>query len=63
MSNKIVWEDITRKQYTMEQITNEHLLNIMDFLEAGKGYWEYRGKETFDLMKNEIKKRKLQYNR
>ncbi|HHT96681.1 MAG TPA: hypothetical protein GXZ90_02145 [Clostridiales bacterium] len=59
MSDKIVWEDINRKSYTMDQITDGHLLNIMSFLESGGGYMEYRDKQTFKLMRSEIIRRGL----
>lgn len=36
---KIVWEDKQRKKYKMEEITDEHLLNIIECIKY-KGGWK-----------------------
>lgn len=57
-----VWCDRDYNYYTLEEIDDKYLLNILKFLSNGGGYSSKLSEEKIRKLFNEAKKRKLKCN-
>lgn len=57
-----VWCDKNYKTYTLKEIDDRYLLNILKFISNGGGYTEFMSEKTITLLFNEAKKRGIKHN-
>ena len=56
---KIVWQDIRGKKYTLGEIKNSYLLNILNFIYSGGGGYPYIAPNNIELLYQEALQRGL----
>lgn len=59
MRTERAWIDREGKSYTMDEISNKHLLNILRFMCNGGGYTYFLSKERIKDLFNEADRRRL----
>lgn len=59
MEKQIAWIDRNCKKYSMDEISDEYLLNILTFICDGGGYDHFLTKEKITNLFNEAEKRGL----
>lgn len=55
----IVWVDIDYNYYTLKELSDNYLLNILKYLQRGKGYLHLVEKRDIRKLFNEAKRRNL----
>jgi hypothetical protein len=58
----IAWIDRGRRQYTMDEIEDSHLINILKFLCRGGGYMDFVTHEKIIALFEEADERGLKHN-
>ena len=56
-----VWYDVNLKAYTLQDIDDRYLLNILNFISRGGGYTDLMTEKNIELLFNEANKRKLKH--
>lgn len=56
---KTAWIDINTREYKLCNITDSHLLNILNFITRGGGYDSFMSVEVIERLYNEAIKREL----
>lgn len=58
----VVWVDINKNKFTLAQIDDRYLLNILNFIKKGGGYVNYMNDERITKLYKEAKRRKLKFD-
>lgn len=61
-SEDYVWEDINGNFYTLQDIDDRYLLNILRFIRKGGGYIDFLDEDKIKKLYEEARKRKLKFN-
>jgi hypothetical protein len=62
MKKDYVWCDINGNKYTLEQIDDRYLLNILSFINKGGGYTDFMSDSKITKLFKEANKRMLKHN-
>jgi len=57
----IAWVDRDYNKYTLEEISNRYLMNILRFLCRGGGYTDYLDKDKIQTLFDEAEKRGIKH--
>lgn len=57
-----VWVDINGKEYSIEEINDRYLLNILKFISRGGGYTYFMSDEMITKLYKEANRRKLKHS-
>ena len=56
-----VWCDINGNEYTLEEIDNKYLFNILRFISNGGGYVDFLDDSKIEKLYNEANRRKINH--
>lgn len=57
-----VWYDVNYNAYTLQDIDDRYLLNILNFISKGGGYTELMTEKNIEKLFKEANRRKLKHN-
>lgn len=57
-----IWYDCNFKAYTLQDIDDRYLLNILNFISRGGGHIYLMTEKNIELLFNEANRRKLKHN-
>jgi len=60
-NDEYVWADINGKCYTIDEIDDRYLLNILKFIARGGGYTDFLDDDRIKKLYYEAKKRKIKH--
>lgn len=58
----IVWCDVNNNKYTLKEIDDRYLLNILRFISRGGGYKDFLDEGKIRKLYNEANRRKIKHN-